>query len=46
VPKDPVANVSQIVALDRSVLSEPVRRLTESGLRLVLAGIDGVLGRT
>jgi mRNA interferase MazF len=45
-PKDSIANVSQIVALDRSVLSEPVGRLTESELHLVLAGIDVVLGRT
>ena len=43
-PKDSVANVSQIVTLDREVLSELAGRLqgqvlkdVESGLRLVLA---------
>jgi mRNA interferase MazF len=42
-PKDAVANVSQIVALDRDALAEPAGRLRgrllrdiESGLRLVL----------
>jgi mRNA interferase MazF len=44
-PKDSVANVSQIVAIDRSVLSERVAHLTEAELALILAGIDLVLGR-
>lgn len=44
-PKDSVANVSQIVSIDRSVLSERVGRLARSDLQLVLAGIDLVLGR-
>lgn len=44
-PKDSVANVSQIVAVDRSVLSERVGHLAEAELALVLAGIDLVLGR-
>jgi mRNA interferase MazF len=44
-PKDSVANVSQIVAVDRSVLSERVGHVTEDDLALVLAGIDIVLGR-
>ena len=44
-PKDSVANVSQIVAVDRGVLSERVGRLDEQSLALVLAGIDLVLGR-
>lgn len=44
-PKDSVANVSRLVTLDRRVLSEAVGRLPESKLRLVLAGIDVVLGR-
>lgn len=44
-PKDSVANVSQIVTIDRSVLSERVGRLAEADVALILAGIDLVLGR-
>lgn len=44
-PKDSVANVSQIVSLDRGVLRERVGALSDSKLELVLYGIDVVLGR-
>lgn len=44
-PKDSVANVSQIVAVDRSILSEGAGRLDQQHLALVLEGIDVVLGR-
>ena len=44
-PRDSVANVSQLVALDRSILIGRVGRLSSSKLELVLAGIDTVLGR-
>jgi mRNA interferase MazF len=44
-PKDSVANVSQILALDREVLTEHVGRVTSGELDLVLRGIDVVLGR-
>jgi mRNA interferase MazF len=44
-PRDSVANVSQIVTLDRSVLVERVGRLSPARLQLVFAGIDTVLGR-
>jgi mRNA interferase MazF len=44
-PKDSVANASQIVSIDRSLLTERVGRLSESELGLVLAGVDLVLGR-
>ena len=44
-PKDSVANVSQIVTVDRTVLTERVGHLAEVDLALVLAGIDLVLGR-
>ncbi|HZV74676.1 MAG TPA: type II toxin-antitoxin system PemK/MazF family toxin [Conexibacter sp.] len=44
-PKDSVANVSQILTIDRSLLTERVGRLTASDLHLVIAGIDLVLGR-
>ncbi len=43
--KESVANVSQIVAVDRSILTERVGHLGERELALVLAGIDLVLGR-
>jgi mRNA-degrading endonuclease toxin of MazEF toxin-antitoxin module len=42
--RDSVANVSQIVTVDRSVLSERVGRLTEADAALTLSGIDLVLG--
>ncbi len=45
-PKDSVANVSQLVTLDREVLTERVGRLSASNLGLVLTGIDIVLGRS
>jgi mRNA interferase MazF len=44
-PKDSVANVSQIVTVDRELLTARVGRLGEHELQLVLAGIDLVLGR-
>lgn len=44
-PKDSVANVSQIVALDKSLLTEHVGRLSRAKLELLLAGIDIILGR-
>jgi mRNA interferase MazF len=44
-PRDSVANVSQIVTLDRSLLSERVGVLPPEVLNLVLSGIDVVLGR-
>ncbi|MHB0981083.1 MAG: type II toxin-antitoxin system PemK/MazF family toxin [Thermoleophilia bacterium] len=44
-PKDSVANVSQIVTLDRESLTERVGVLPDKKLELVLFGIDIVLGR-
>ncbi len=43
--KDSVANVSQVVALDRTVLTERVAKLSRAKLELLLSGIDVVLGR-
>ena len=43
--KDSVANVSQIVALDRSLLSERAGKLPRARVELLLSGIDVVLGR-
>jgi mRNA interferase MazF len=42
-PKDSVANVSQIVALDRSVLTELVGRISRQQLEAVLTGITTIL---
>ena len=44
-PRDSVANVSQISTVDREALSGRVGRLGEANLQLVLTGIDLVLGR-
>jgi mRNA interferase MazF len=44
-PKASVANVSLIVSIDRELLSERVGKLSPSHVKLVLAGIDTVLGR-
>ena len=44
-PKDSVANVSQITTLDRSVLADRVGRLSENHIQAILNGIDVVLGR-
>lgn len=44
-PRDSVANVSQIVTIDRAVLSERVGKLSAKHLHFILIGIDVVLGR-
>jgi mRNA interferase MazF len=44
-PRDSVANVSQIVTIDRALLAEAVGALSTRQLQLILAGIDVVLGR-
>lgn len=43
--KESVANVSQIIALDRSLLTERVGRLGPKQRAQILHGIDVVLGR-
>ncbi len=43
--KDSVANVSQLVTLDRDLLTERVGKLARGKLELILAGIDVILGR-
>jgi mRNA interferase MazF len=45
-PKDSVANVCQIIAVDNAVLTERVGKISQTKLDLLLAGIDIVLGRT
>ncbi len=44
-PKDSVANASQIIALDRQCLCERVGKLAARKLALVLSGVDIVLGK-
>lgn len=44
-PIDSVANVSQVVTLDKALLTECVGKLPRAQLELVLSGIDVVLGR-
>jgi mRNA interferase MazF len=43
--KESVANVSQIVSLDRTLLTDRAGKLPRTKLSLVLSGIDVVLGR-
>jgi mRNA interferase MazF len=43
--KDSVANVSQVIALDKTVLIERIGKLRRQKLELVLAGIDVILGK-
>jgi mRNA interferase MazF len=44
-PKESVANVSQIVTLDKSDLTQRAGKLPKAKLELVLSGVDVVLGR-
>lgn len=44
-PQDSVANVSQLVVLDRVALTECAGKVSRAKLLLILAGIDVILGR-
>jgi mRNA interferase MazF len=44
-PKDSVANVSQIITIDRTTLTGKVGKIPDSKLDLILRGIDIILGR-
>ena len=44
-PKDSVANVSQIVSLAKELLTERVGKIPRAKLELILAGIDVIVGR-
>jgi mRNA interferase MazF len=44
-PRDSVANVSLIVAIDRVLLADLVGQISGSQLSAILSGIDIVLGR-
>jgi mRNA interferase MazF len=44
-PKNSVANVSQIFTVDKSLLIERVGKLPRAKLELLMSGIDIVLGK-
>jgi mRNA interferase MazF len=44
-PNDSVANSSQLITLDRALLTEEVGKLSKRQLDLILSGIDIVFGR-
>lgn len=44
-PRESVANVSQIVTVDRADLTDRAGKLSDAKLGLVLTGIDTVFGR-
>lgn len=44
-PQDSVANVSLIVAIDKALLTDRMRKVPRRRFELVLAGIDTILGR-
>ena len=44
-PKDSVANVPQVVALDRTQLDQRVGKLPQAKVDLLLSGVDVILGR-
>jgi mRNA interferase MazF len=44
-PKDSVANASQIITIDRSFLTERVGQLRPKRIAQVLHGVDVILGR-
>jgi mRNA interferase MazF len=44
-PKDSVANVTQIIAIDRSLLTEPIGRISRQHLELLWQGLDLLFDR-
>ena len=44
-PKDSVANVSQVVAVDKARLGERASRLSRAKVEVLLSGIDVILSR-
>ena len=44
-PKESIANVSQLVSVDRTLLTERVGRIPRDSLDQILRGVDLVLGR-
>jgi mRNA interferase MazF len=44
-PRDSVANVSQLLTIDKGLLEDRVGRIGRREVELIFAGIDIVLGR-
>ena len=44
-PKDSVANVTQIIAIDRSLLTEPIGRISRQHLDMLWKGLDLLFDR-
>jgi mRNA interferase MazF len=44
-PKDSVANPTQIVSLDKGLLTERVAKLSKNAMVSILGGVDIILGR-
>jgi mRNA interferase MazF len=44
-PKDSVANVSQLITLDKSLFTERVGKIPRPKIQLLFSGIDVILGR-
>jgi mRNA interferase MazF len=44
-PKDSVANSTQIVGLDKELLTERIAKLSRNVMTSILGGIDIILGR-
>jgi mRNA interferase MazF len=44
-PRDSVANVSQVLTIDRNLLRDRIGKLARPKLDLILSGIDLVLGK-
>lgn len=44
-PKDSVANVSQIATIDKSLLEDPVSKLKPAEIKAILRGLDLMMGR-
>lgn len=44
-PKDSLANVSRVVALDKELLMERVGKILQTKAELIHSGIDVILGR-
>ncbi|HEY0160082.1 MAG TPA: type II toxin-antitoxin system PemK/MazF family toxin [Thermoanaerobaculia bacterium] len=44
-PLDSVANASQVISLDKQLLTERIGKLSRAKVELLLAGLDTILGR-
>jgi mRNA interferase MazF len=44
-PRDSVANPTQIVSLDKELLTERIAKLSKNAMAAILGGVDIILGR-